>query len=1147
MKFKVVLFIFILLNAFNTLIAGPGDTTEVQVFTYGSSRDSVVVFPSDTNSYEKVLMYYTLKCDPSQNPACGEWDYLTYTNLYEYTGVLDSVMHMQPYYLFNGNNFTTIDAMTSAAYNYSWKFQYTNQSVMNDSANFISTSLKNVSQTAYRESFVLNTSDINFNSNLDTLTAIRIYLSDSLGTIKDLRIRIKHTQQDSINNIISDTGFTTVYDKNTELNSSGWHKINFAFPFVYNQNDNLLVDISYNEVKNHNPSAKLKQYNSYSKSTLYSAEEDYYLDFENKDYIELPTDNFANLDSAITIMFWQKGESANLPSNTFTITARDTNNKRVFNIHQPWGNGNIYWDAGNSGSGSYDRIYKPASLNEYTDIWVHWAFTKDVATGEMKIYRNGNLWHSGSGKNRRMYGVNEVYIGNSFAINHSLNSALDDIQIYNTALSQNEIGQKMHETYSANLPSNLLYYLNFNENGINTFGNPHITSKASTNYTSFNNIIPSGMPEGLSFKRDIKKSLVSDNKHIALILESGSYNTNNLDSVFTLDSNLLPQNQIIVFEDTTHPGVNIPTDTIYVYPTYERYLFNNAGQIYDTIQVAADTTFINSEHPYWDAPFEIVNTWELGRFITPYGYGVDLGQGHTWVYDVSDFVQLLHDSVHLKAGNWQELLDLKFLMIEGSPARDIIDIQEVYYGRFNYTSHDVENSLNERSFDLNPDADYLKLNIFSTGHGFGGNENCAEFCPRNNKIKINGSNAFNEYFWRDNCDKNPLYPQGGTWIYDRANWCPGDKVNPYTYNLTPWVNNDSISIDYDLETYTWNGQGSTPYYRIAAYLVSYDKANFQNNASIIDIKSPNKRKEFGRINPACTQSQIIIRNDGGDSLKSLEIEYGLVGGNSKTFNWTGSLAIEEQETVVLPAIDISQWTDANKFFAEIKNPNSQADEYIENNRLEVPIQKPEAWPNSFIIQLKTNSQPHQTAYTIKDKNGNIVHSKSNFTQANHIYRDTVSLGYSCFTFQITDSGENGLKFWANMPPYGNETAGSLFLRNATGQYFKSVETDFGGELSFDFTAGFEVSNKDIIKPKLIEVYPNPSEDIFNISISLERQQDLRMTITDISGRMIKDYSYNKVLTKDIQVDLSNYSNGVYFVNIQLENEHISRKIIKSGY
>lgn len=1145
--YRTVIFTLILLNAFSHLFAGPGDTTVVQAFTFGSSKDKFVTFPSDTNSFEKVLMYYTLKCDPSQSPACGEWDYLTYTNLYEYTGVLDSTMHLQPYYLFNGNNFTQLNAMTTGAYNYSWKFQYFNLSPIKDSAKFISSSLKNISKDSYREMFIINKSDNNFNSNLDTLTALRIFISDSLGSVQDLRIRIKHTQLDSLDKNTNYTGFTVVYDKHTNLNNSGWHTINFAQPFVYNQTDNLLFDISYNGITNYNSTAKLKEYNSSNKSSLYSQESDYYLDFGANDYISLPTDNFTQLDSAITIMFWHKGNSASLPSNTFALTTRDSNNNRVFNIHMPWGNGNIYWDAGNSGSGSYDRIFKAANINEYTDEWVNWAFTKDVATGEMKIYRNGVLWHSGTGNYRRMYGLKELFIGNNFNGNNPLNAALDDIQIYNTALNQTEIQQKINETYSTTLPSNLLYYLNFNDNSINEFGNPHIISNASSNFTSFNIIIPSGMPEGMSFKRDIEKSLVLSNNHMAVILESGSYDINNLDSIFTVDSTLLPQNQVIVFGDTTHPGVNIPTDTLYLYPTYQRYLFNSSGAVYDSIQIAPDTTLINSEHPYWDSPFEIVNKWELGRFITPYGNGLDLGQGFTWVYDVSDFVNLMHDSVRLSAGNWQELLDLKFLMIEGQPARDIIDLQEVYYGHFNYTSPAVENQLDERKFDINPNSKYLKFNIFSTGHGFGGNLNCSEFCPRNNIIKINGINAFNEYFWRDNCDLNPLYPQGGTWIYDRANWCPGDKVNPYSYNLTPWVNDDSIRIDYDLESYTWNGQGSTPYYRIAAYLVSYDDANFQYNASILDIKSPNNRKEFGRLNPACAQAQIIIRNDGEDSLKTLEIEYGLVGGIPKTYNWTGSLAIGEEETVLLPSINISIWPDANRFYAELKNPNSHTDEYPQNNRLEVPVEKPEVFPNTFVIQLRTNSRPEQSAYTIRDNNGNIVYSKSNFTQANFTYRDTVSLSSSCYTFQITDAGEDGLKFWANMPPYGNETAGSLLFRNITGQYFKTAQSDFGGELSFDFTAGFEVGGVEIINPQFINIYPNPSSSIFNIDIALEHEQDINIIISDISGKVINTMSYKNVLTKDLQLDLSNYSDGFYFVNIQLQDKVISRKIIKTSY
>ena len=57
-------------------------------------------------------------------------------------------------------------------------------------------------------------------------------------------------------------------------------------------------------------------------------------------------------------------------------------------------------------------------------------------------------------------------------------------------------------------------------------------------------------------------------------------------------------------------------------------------------------------------------TYEIARYITPYGINLSLGpNGFTWIYDVTDYMPLLTDSVKLAAGNTQELLDLKFIFI----------------------------------------------------------------------------------------------------------------------------------------------------------------------------------------------------------------------------------------------------------------------------------------------------------------------------------------------------------------------------------------------------------------------------------------------------------------------------------------------------
>ncbi len=74
------------------------DTITVQTFTYDSitTRRAIFSFPPELQSieFEKVLMYYNLKCDPLttwDSYNCGEWDYLVYSQIWNHTGTFDSV------------------------------------------------------------------------------------------------------------------------------------------------------------------------------------------------------------------------------------------------------------------------------------------------------------------------------------------------------------------------------------------------------------------------------------------------------------------------------------------------------------------------------------------------------------------------------------------------------------------------------------------------------------------------------------------------------------------------------------------------------------------------------------------------------------------------------------------------------------------------------------------------------------------------------------------------------------------------------------------------------------------------------------------------------------------------------------------------
>ena len=64
----------------------------------------------------------------------------------------------------------------------------------------------------------------------------------------------------------------------------------------------------------------------------------------------------------------------------------------------------------------------------------------NAETGEQKIYRNGILWHSGTGLTRTMTGVTAFTLGSR--TDHSAefwNGSMDDFRLYNQELSQEEI------------------------------------------------------------------------------------------------------------------------------------------------------------------------------------------------------------------------------------------------------------------------------------------------------------------------------------------------------------------------------------------------------------------------------------------------------------------------------------------------------------------------------------------------------------------------------------------------------------------------------------------------------------------------------------------------------------------------------------
>ena len=78
----------------------------------------------------------------------------------------------------------------------------------------------------------------------------------------------------------------------------------------------------------------------------------------------------------------------------------------------------------------------------------------------------------------------------------------------------------------------------------------------------------------------------------------------------------------------------------------------------------------------------------------------------------------------------------------------------------------------------------------------------------------------------------------------------------------------------------------------------------------------------------------------------------------------------------------------------------------------------------------------------------------------------------------------------------------------------------------------------------LDVYPNPSRDVFNVAFTSEDVQDLEVRVINVVGEVVYTESLQQYVgeyTK--QIDLAKYTKGVYFLEITTDNGVVNKKLI----
>jgi len=645
--------------------------------------------------------------------------------------------------------------------------------------------------------------------------------------------------------------------------------------------------------------------------------------------------------------------------------------------------------------------------------------------------------------------------------------------------------------------------------------------------------------------------------------------------LFSLSSFASPGDTTII---VTSPVLNADNstnyDTLIVLPTTKTYRKIFLVYTLNSHLCTAGSTYCHQ----WDYIGNVVlksphgDTVELDRIITPFAtagwsrFPNPPAWSEDYVFDVTDFAYLLQDSITINSalgvGSPGYGIQTKFIFIEGTPDRNTIDIKRLYAhgGQYGNAANPIDNNFPVLNETAPAGTVSTAFRFIVTGHGYDANQ-CCEFASHYYDLNLNGSPILQQYIWRDDCGLNELYPQGGTWLYERANWCPGSTVNPY-YDSLPGI---SAGVNYNInvtfETYTVSGSYGN--YDASASAIYYGGINKSIDASIEDIISPSTNPQHFRENPSNNLPTIHIHNSGRTTIDSINFQYGVVDSAMQNFTWTGTLTALADTTISLPAstsltnMSASSQSGTFPFIVTITGVNGSPDVDQTNDTMRSQFIIAPNWPDTITIKMLTsnlaadgmnlNANPADASWYITNLNGDTVFSRTN-TDYSTLYIDTIVLpAIGFYKFSINTSGFcSGLHWWAYDQGLTGYAPGYLLIKNPVGANIRmhgyTYATNFSsaglkneGEHD-DFGCGysqyFYVSDAlpssvhNLANPSSVSIYPNPANDEIYLDFDNIDTRNSIISVINILGQTVYTTQIN---SDNIKINSSTFPPGVYSI------------------
>jgi len=147
--------------------------------------------------------------------------------------------------------------------------------------------------------------------------------------------------------------------------------------------------------------------------------------------------------------------------------------------------------------------------------------------------------------------------------------------------------------------------------------------------------------------------------------------------------------------------------------------------------------------------------------------------------------------------------------------------------------------------------------------------------------------------------------------------------------------------------------------------------------------------------------------------------------------------------------------------------------------------------------------------------------------------------YYCPTFPETSCG-NTSDMFMNYMDYTDDDCMNIFTKGQKARMYATLNGFRSSIKSSNGCVQNGISKSDIVKD--ISIFPNPVSEIINLNIVLFDNDDISVKILDMFGKEIYYVSKKNLSNLNLEINLSDYSAGMYFVRILTKNQLVTKKI-----